>query len=543
MEELKLLKYTIRGLNYRYNALKQINALLGESKNLKNFLDNVLGIIMEINGAEAGVVLIDKDFIDIDVQVFRAEIPFEKEQKSKEEIEELEIKFKEIGFDDILEEKKELEIINNPQMTTPHRRIVKDALGSVVNHVVVPIKSGNNIAGIIELYNARGVIGDDKKETLVSIGGHIGVSAELFKRLFVLEERTHALREISEITEVISSPNQLTMVIDVILNNAHKFFLADGCSLLLKDDAQNLVFYDVTGESAPVLKGKQLKKGEGVVGWVMKNNEPVLINDAEKDERFISDIDNLTKMNTGSVMCAPLRIVNEIIGVLEVIREKEKNFFNEEDLEMLSILASHASIAIDKARLFTYKQLWSKSVVELLCRVISIKDGLFPEHRKIVEKYVILLGQKLELNSAEIENLILAASIQDIGKLIIPEIILKKEGDLSEEEWNQIRKHPVISSEILETVNDFRVLVPVIKYHHERYDGTGYPEGLSGEEIPYLARILSIADAYSAMIANRPYREKLSKDEAKKVIIDERGRQFDPKLSDEFIKILESEEK
>lgn len=207
---------------------------------------------------------------------------------------------------------------------------------------------------------------------------------------------------------------------------------------------------------------------------------------------------------------------------------------------MLMVLASHSSIALDKAQMFTKKDIWFKSTVELLYRIIGLKDKLFPENRDIIKKYVSLLGSRLSLNSNELELLDLAASIQDIAKLIIPDNVLQKEKELSAKDWDEIRKHPVISAEILETIEEFKDIIPIIKYHHERYDGKGYPEGLAGENIPKLSRILAVADAFAAMTSRRPYKNAMTITEAKKEIEKQSGKQFDPEIAGEFIKLLEN---
>lgn len=541
MEDVRLLKHTIRGLNYRYNALKKINSYLGEAKDIKEFLDNILGIVMEIVGAEAGVILTREVLDCVKIQAFRAEVPFEKEKDSRDEIEGVKIPLKDSGLRGILDSRENVQINNGPDLSINYRKPINQALGKVENLASVLIKVKKEVTGIIELYNIAGSLGDDKQETLASVGAHVGASMELFKRLTMLQERTNVLRELTSITEAISSPYQINMVLDVILSNSKNFFEADGCSVLLNDEEGNPEFAAVVGESAPTLKGQKLKKGEGIAGWVIENNDSVLVADVSRDERFSSGIDSMTGMSTGSIICAPLKVVNEVTGVIEIVRAAESKPFKEEDLGMLEILASHASLAIDKAHIFTQKDRWFKSTVELLSGVIGIKDGEFPENRSLVKKYVSLLGWHLNLNSEELELLDLAASVQDIGKLVIPEKILKKESELSEEEWSMIKMHPIISVEILQTVDEFKEIVPIIKHHHENYDGTGYPEGISGEEIPKLARILSIADAYAAMLSRRPYRNSLTKEEAKRAIIEQKGRQFDPKFVDEFIKVLDKE--
>jgi HD-GYP domain-containing protein (c-di-GMP phosphodiesterase class II) len=541
VDELNLLKSTIRGLNYRYSGLKKINSLMGECEDSKDFLDKMLGILMEIFEAEAGAVLIrNKD--SLKVEAFRAELPFKKEETIKKNIEQIEITGKDEILGDMLSGNKNFHFSQDPDISMQHRSLIQSGLRKISGIAAVAIKTKNRATGIMELYNFSGAIGDDKKEALESMGGEIGIAMELFDRLSVLKERTRALRKLTSITEAISFPHQLNMILDMIMKNSVVFFNADGCSVLLKDDKGRPEFVAVSGTKADMLRGKKLEKGEGLVGWVINKGKAVLIESVEKDKRFSPRIDSMTKMVSGSILCAPLKIVDDIIGVIEIVRSREKLPFNEEDMGLLVIMASHAAIAIEKARLYSHKDLWFKSTVDLLSRAIDTKNRFFPGHSQMVKKYVTLLGAELRLNSNELECLDLAASIQDIGKLTIPDKILEKQDELSKEELDEIRAHPVKSIEILERVEEFKEIIPIIKYHHEKYDGSGYPEGLSGEEIPKLARILAVADAYSAMICPRPYREPMQKQEAVKSLKAQKSTQFDPEFINAFLKVLEQEQ-
>lgn len=541
MDNLDLLKYTIRGLNYRYNALKKINLLLGEATDLHKFLDGVLGILIELMDAEIGIIILD-DKGDQRIEILRGNLLLKKETELKEKIEGLLLPKDLLYITELKQHEKEIQINQKYDPGIEHHEIIEKDTGKINNIVSVPINLKKNVVGIIELFNVRVELNDEKKDTLISIGGNIGVPTGLIKRINIMQERTTALKQLAVITKAINSPHQINMVLNTVIKNAQKFFEADGCSILLNDEDHKLEFVAVTGEKADILKGQKLDKGEGIAGWVIENDQSIIIEDVAADNRFSPRIDSATEMNTGSVICTPLKVLNEVKGVIEIIRMKERYPFNEEDLGMLSILASHASIAIEKSKVFSQRDAWFKSIIELLCGLIAVKDELFPEHRKTVKKYVILLGRRLDLSSEDIEYLDLAASIQDISKLIIPEKILKKEKELSADEWNEIRKHPDLSVQILDTVAEFKDIVPIIKYHHEKWDGSGYPEGLSGNEIPRLARILAVADAYVAMTNKRPYRDNLSPDKAKEELLKLSGMQFDPEIVDEFIKILEKDE-
>lgn len=176
--------------------------------------------------------------------------------------------------------------------------------------------------------------------------------------------------------------------------------------------------------------------------------------------------------------------------------------------------------------------------IEALSAAVDAKDRFTKGHSDAVTRYSLALASKLGLSPTEIENLKAAALLHDIGKISTPESILHKPGPLKMDEWQMIEDHPKIGSEILEKVQQLSSIVPAVRHHHERYDGLGYPNGLSGKNIPLIARIIGLADAYDAMISDRTYRNALSKEDALEEIKRCAGTQFDPELVDLFVEII-----
>jgi len=178
--------------------------------------------------------------------------------------------------------------------------------------------------------------------------------------------------------------------------------------------------------------------------------------------------------------------------------------------------------------------------IEALSAAVDAKDQFTKGHSDAVTKYSLALAEKLGLSPTEIENLKTAALLHDIGKISTPDSVLRKSSPLKMDEWQMIEDHPRIGSEILEKVQQLSSIVPAVRHHHERYDGLGYPNGLSGKNIPLIARIIGLADAYDAMTSNRTYRKALSMEEALEEIKRCAGTQFDPELVDIFVDIIKS---
>ena len=179
--------------------------------------------------------------------------------------------------------------------------------------------------------------------------------------------------------------------------------------------------------------------------------------------------------------------------------------------------------------------------IEILRQTVEAKDTYTRGHSDRVAAYSVLIGQRLGLSPDEIRTLRIGGMFHDIGKIGIPDKILLKADKLDSEEYNEIKKHPIIGKNILSNAIIFKNIIPIVLYHHERYDGKGYPYGLSDKEIPFLARIVSVADAFDAMTTKRSYRPELEIEYVKKEIKSKIGTQFDPIVATTFLDVINTE--
>ncbi len=179
--------------------------------------------------------------------------------------------------------------------------------------------------------------------------------------------------------------------------------------------------------------------------------------------------------------------------------------------------------------------------IEILRHTVEARDPYTRGHSDRVSEYAVLLGKKLNLPDDDIEKLRIGGLFHDIGKIGIPDSILLKESKLTDEEYIKIKEHPVIGYNILANAEMFKNILDIVKYHHERYDGNGYPEKLAGSNIPYLARITSVVDSFDAMTSRRSYRDSLPMDVVKSEILQNLGSQFDPEIGIAFLDILDND--
>ncbi len=174
------------------------------------------------------------------------------------------------------------------------------------------------------------------------------------------------------------------------------------------------------------------------------------------------------------------------------------------------------------------------STIEALVGSLEAKDSCTEGHSRRVTIYSLFIGKKLNLDDQLLNNIRITGILHDIGKIGISEAILNKPGSLSDSEFKVIKQHPIIAEQILRSIPQLDEIRKAIRHHHERYDGAGYPDGLKGEDIPLISRIIAVADCYDAMISDRPYRSALSKEIAIDEIMKNKGSQFDPKIVDAF---------
>lgn len=179
--------------------------------------------------------------------------------------------------------------------------------------------------------------------------------------------------------------------------------------------------------------------------------------------------------------------------------------------------------------------------IETLRFTVEAKDTYTRGHSDRVSEYSVLLGQKLGLPEQDINNLKVGGLFHDIGKIGVPDSILLKNSKLTDDEYSEIKNHPAIGAHILSNATIFKDVIPIVKHHHERFDGNGYPGKLKGEEIPYLARIAAVADAFDAMTSKRTYRDSLPLDVVKTELENNKGTQFDPAIADAFLDILNTQ--
>lgn len=326
-----------------------------------------------------------------------------------------------------------------------------------------------------------------------------------------------------------------------VIDSACRLIRSDAGSLmLLNHDTNQLNIAASRGLPAEVVANTRLALGEGVAGRVAQTGKAIFVEDIENDARFLRS--NATSRYTSkSFISVPLRVKNRIIGVLNINSPETSRRFEERDVRLLTILADQAAITLENIELYHNLQNFYLEMVQTLARAIDAKDSYTHDHADRARHYARLIGRKLSLPEVMLRHIEYAALMHDIGKIGIEERILHKAGRLSDDEREIIKKHPAIGNRIIAPVAFLSPVAPMVLYHQEKYDGSGYPEGLKGEEIPLGARIVAVIDAFDAMTSDRPYRKALPREVAVAELMKNVGTQFDPKVVTVFLEILDEE--
>ncbi|MDR3256952.1 MAG: HD-GYP domain-containing protein [Endomicrobium sp.] len=219
--------------------------------------------------------------------------------------------------------------------------------------------------------------------------------------------------------------------------------------------------------------------------------------------------------------------------------QKEIENFEKKDLKFLMIFADRSAITLENIELYHNLHDFYFEIVQTLARVIDAKDSYISSHAGRARRYAKLIAKKMGLAAEIVKQIEYAALMHDIGKIGIAEHILKKASKLTEQEMDVMKMHTIMGYNIIAPITFLSCVAPMVLYHQEWYNGDGYPEGLSGEEIPLGARIVAVIDSYDAMTSDRPYRKALSKEIAVSELMRGAGTQFDPNVVDVFTRILE----
>lgn len=381
-----------------------------------------------------------------------------------------------------------------------------------------------------------------------------GLESEMAYVIREMQEKVLQLEALNRFSGLLNSTLDTQLIREKSLQATCDLIRCETASLLLIDKEKG----DLYWETALGDIGNELKKtvrlpidDRSIAGYVAMSGDTLVINDVYNDPRHNKKIAAKGSFRTKTMICVPLKTKEKTIGVLQAINKMASvppkptqhpwPEFHDEDRQLLETLSHQVAIAIENASLYSEIKKIFFSTVEALAEAIEKKDHYTGGHTKRVVYYTMCVAKYLNLTAEELERMKLGAILHDVGKIGIEDSILKKPSPLDPAEWKVMQTHPELGYDIMGRVEGLQDIIGGMRYHHERWDGKGYPLGMKGEEIPMMARIIAVADTYDAMVSTRPYRKGLDPKIAYDEIVKCSGSQFDPGVVEAFKEAFQKE--
>jgi signal transduction histidine kinase len=372
---------------------------------------------------------------------------------------------------------------------------------------------------------------------VVRVESHEGKGSTFYFTL----PREHCFNDlIGYIGEVVDAREQLHEMLELIVRMIAELLNAKRVSLMLLDKSRSELFIKMSfGIEEWVVENTRVKVGQGIAGMVVERGEPLLIANIEENDIYIAP--NSPQYDTVSLVSVPLRVNDVVVGVINVNNKTNGRPFDRDDLNLLMSFSERISRALERVRVVDDSHTFLQDTIDAFKRMLETQTKT-----KVIELAIdqsVKIARKLGLPEKEVSVIQYVASVHDIGMTEISDEILNKALHLSSEEMRQIQRHPERGAELIRPLEFVEAVSNIILYHHERWDGSGYPMGLKGEEIPVGARILAVIDAYQSMTLGRPYRTRKSAETALGELVENSGAQFDRDVVEAFVRVLKEDGK
>lgn len=437
--------------------------------------------------------------------------------------------------------KSEAKLEDIPYAKWMDKQVYEDYFKSQNELVIFPLRARDELIGMMAIaYPAGEAIMDQQGESslhplLLDVAVTIQ-NTQLYEQRNRNYQRQKLLNQISRHLHQTLSIDEL---IPKIFAEINKTIHAEAQSIWLVDKVEQVIKCRFsTGAEFGVLKGFSVPlDASSIVGTSVLKKKSLIIRDARHDPRRARSADEQTGFVTRSIMTVPLVLEDEAIGAIQAVNKRGGELFTQDDLDLFSAIGNTAALAVSNAQLVTELQNSYDLTLEALSAALDLRDRETEGHSRRVVEYTTRLAEEMGLEKDVIKNIRRGALIHDIGKIGVPDAILHKPGALDGDERRIIERHPQLGYNMLVGIPYLREEIQIVVCHQEKWDGTGYPFGLRGEEIAIGARLFAIADTFDALTSDRPYRKGQSYEVSRKLIEEESGKQFDPQAVAAFLAI------
>jgi HD-GYP domain-containing protein (c-di-GMP phosphodiesterase class II) len=349
------------------------------------------------------------------------------------------------------------------------------------------------------------------------------------------------------LSQTFNSSLDLNQVLNRVIDEVISLLNAERGFVMLVNPHKGLDFRAARGLDQQTIEHPDFQISRSIVEKVRTEGIPILTVDAQKDDRF-SRQQSIIALGLRSILCVPLISKKKTIGIIYVDHSLMSGLFTNDDLDLLTAIASSASIAIENAGLYEdleqskiSLEVAYDSTLEGWAKALELRDQVTEGHTRRVTEMTVRLASFMGINGNELNHIRRGALLHDIGKMGIPDQILLKPGPLTIKEYATMKMHPIFAYEMLSQIAFLKPALDIPYCHHERWDGSGYPRGLKEEQIPLAARIFSVVDVWDALHSNRPYRKEWPVERIIQYLMKQSGSQFDPTVIRSFIRLINSE--
>lgn len=404
--------------------------------------------------------------------------------------------------------------------------------------VAAPLHYGSRVIGAVVVSKLGvGQFDEDDVRLLEVLGGHASVALEnarLFEAARLETERAKESLEIAnallDFSRKLAAAESLDQILERAVELSARLLHRPRSSVWLQErPGEDLLLQALVGyrtDDAALLR--TIPFSDERARELLDGNEPF--------QRTSTAVPGASvDLSPGPIAVAPLRLDRDRLGCIVVRGETEDGPFDERSMRLLAGVAHQVKIAVANASSFDSLEQTFLSTVEALANALEANDEYTSSHARWITDMALHVGRELGLDARELKRLELGALFHDIGKIGVPEAILAKPGPLSAEEWEVVRLHPELGARILAPIERLEEVCEIVRRCHEHWDGTGYPHGVAGEEIPIESRVVLVCDAYHAMTTDRPYRKRLPVAEACRRLREAAGTQFDPEVVEVFL--------
>lgn len=362
-------------------------------------------------------------------------------------------------------------------------------------------------------------------------------------------ERVRRLDALRDVERVINQSLELELTLDSVVQQFTEQLKVDAAAIMVFEPEQQVLRYVVSkGFQHAELSTIRLGLGEGLAGQVALSREKQLVNGRARLSQVIGDWRLFADEGFASCLCGALVAKDELVGVVQLFHRTELAP-GDDWMKFAAVLATQAANALDNASMFRNLERSNRELRDAYettiagwARALDLKDEETAGHSERVTDLTLVLARRLAVPEHELDHIRRGALLHDIGKMGVSDGILRKPGKLTAAEWKEMRKHPAYARDLLAPVPFLQPAIDIPYSHHEKWDGSGYPLGLKGEEIPLPARLFAVVDVFDALTSDRPYRKAWSTDEALEHIREQSGKHFDPAVVSAFMELIAQEQ-